>query len=75
MRFNFLAKGLFIGLIRLYQWTLRPFLGHNCRFYPTCSDYGVEAIQKHGAWRGAWLTFKRLLRCHPFCAGGCDPVP
>jgi uncharacterized protein len=66
---------IFVLLIRAYQWTLSPFFGTQCRFHPTCSHYAVEAIQKHGAIRGGLFTSKRLLRCHPWCDGGFDPVP
>jgi uncharacterized protein len=62
-------------LIRLYQLTLSPWLGRSCRFYPTCSNYALEAIELHGAWRGSWLTLRRLSRCHPFHPGGFDPPP
>ena len=62
-------------LIRMYQLTLSPMLGPRCRFYPSCSHYGMEAIDKHGALRGSWLTMKRIGRCHPFHEGGFDPVP
>lgn len=62
-------------LIRLYQITLGPWLGGSCRFYPTCSNYALEAIELHGAWRGGWLTLRRLSRCHPFHPGGFDPPP
>ena len=68
------AKVLMI-LIRVYQWTLSPMLGARCRFYPSCSCYAHEAIQRHGALAGTWLAAKRLARCHPFAAGGYDPVP
>lgn len=61
--------------IRLYQRVLSPLLPHRCRFYPTCSHYAVEAIEKHGAFRGLWLATKRILKCHPFHPGGFDPVP
>ncbi|HKX55947.1 MAG TPA: membrane protein insertion efficiency factor YidD [Xanthomonadales bacterium] len=63
------------AMIRLYQLLLSPWLGNNCRFTPSCSSYASEAISRHGAARGSWLAVKRLLRCHPFCAGGYDPVP
>ena len=67
---------LFLLLVlRAYQYTLRPLLGANCRFYPTCSDYSREAIERYGAARGSWLAARRIARCHPYHAGGCDPVP
>ncbi|MCC2656254.1 MAG: yidD [Panacagrimonas sp.] len=66
---------LLIFLIRCYQRVLSPFIGHQCRFYPTCSHYGVEALERHGALRGSWLTARRVARCHPLNAGGIDPVP
>ena len=62
-------------LIRLYQWTLSPWLGGACRFYPSCSNYALEAIHHHGVLRGGWLTLRRLSKCHPFHAGGFDPPP
>ena len=62
-------------LIRMYQLTLSPMFGPRCRFYPSCSHYGMEAIDKHGALRGSWLTMKSIGRCHPFHEGGFDPVP
>ncbi|HXU55005.1 MAG TPA: membrane protein insertion efficiency factor YidD [Casimicrobiaceae bacterium] len=68
-------KTLLLGLLRLYQYALRPLLGANCRFYPSCSDYAREAIERHGAARGVWLAARRLGRCHPYHAGGYDPVP
>ncbi|HSX25922.1 MAG TPA: membrane protein insertion efficiency factor YidD [Chlamydiales bacterium] len=66
---------VFLFLIRLYQAAISPFVGHCCRFFPTCSEYACEAVEKHGSWKGAWLILRRLLRCHPFHRGGCDPVP
>jgi putative membrane protein insertion efficiency factor len=68
-------KTLLLGLLRLYQYALRPLLGANCRFYPSCSDYAHEAIERHGAVSGVWLAARRLGRCHPYHAGGYDPVP
>ena len=62
-------------VIRMYQLTLSPMFGPRCRFYPSCSHFGMEAIDKHGALRGSWLTIKRIGRCHPFHEGGFDPVP
>lgn len=61
--------------MRAYQAVLSPFLGGACRFYPSCSQYALVAIENHGAGRGAWLSLRRLLRCQPFSAGGFDPVP
>ena len=61
--------------IGFYRRFISPMIGPRCRFTPTCSAYGLEAIQKHGPWKGGWLTVKRLLRCHPFTPCGCDPVP
>lgn len=68
-------KTIFIFLIRLYQAALSPFVGHCCRFFPTCSEYACQAVEKHGAWKGFWLAFLRLFKCHPFHRGGSDPVP
>lgn len=68
-------KTFLISLIRAYQFLLSPWLGNQCRFYPTCSAYAIEAIQLHGGVKGSWLAAKRLGRCHPWCAGGFDPVP
>ena len=63
------------ALIRAYQFLLSPLLGSHCRFTPSCSQYAAEAIEKHGAARGSWLAIRRILRCHPLCPGGFDPVP
>ena len=66
---------LLVWLLRGYQLLLSPMLGQNCRFYPSCSSYAIEAVQVHGAARGGWLAARRLCRCHPWHAGGVDPVP
>jgi len=68
-------KTLLISLIRLYQKTLSLFMGGSCRFYPTCSSYSIEAIEKHGSIKGACLMIRRVGRCHPLNDGGFDPVP
>lgn len=68
-------KTILIGLIKMYQLFLSPWVGQQCRFTPSCSNYSIEAIRKYGAIKGCWLTFRRLIRCHPFCDGGEDPVP
>jgi hypothetical protein len=68
-------KAVLLALIRAYQYTLRPLLGANCRFYPSCSDYAREALEKHGAIRGVHLAVRRIVRCHPYHPGGYDPVP
>ncbi len=67
-------RHVLIALVRVYQLVLSPLLPGSCRFYPSCSNYSIEAIRRHGAWKGLWLTVKRLGRCHPFHAGGFDPV-
>ncbi len=68
-------KAVALVLIRAYQAAVSPLLGTRCRFHPTCSAYALEAIERHGLLKGVFLTAKRLLRCHPFHAGGIDPVP
>ncbi|MDR1351662.1 MAG: membrane protein insertion efficiency factor YidD [Treponema sp.] len=68
-------KHLAFFLIRFYQRVISPHLGASCRYYPTCSAYAYEAIRKYGVFRGAFLAIKRVLRCHPLCPGGYDPVP
>ncbi|OPC82039.1 membrane protein insertion efficiency factor YidD [Embleya scabrispora] len=68
-------KYLFMGFIRVYQWTISPMLGPVCRFYPSCSHYGYEAMSVHGAFKGTYLTVWRILRCNPWNSGGVDPVP
>jgi hypothetical protein len=64
-----------VKLIRLYQITLSPYMGHQCRYTPTCSNYALEALRKHGLLRGTWLATKRILRCAPWGGSGYDPVP
>ena len=73
--FKNIVGGFFILLIRLYQYFLSPLLGASCRFTPTCSAYGTEAIRKYGPFKGGWLTLKRIGRCHPWGGHGPDPVP
>ncbi|MFK8031751.1 MAG: membrane protein insertion efficiency factor YidD [Gammaproteobacteria bacterium] len=68
-------RKIILGSITAYQKLLSPLLGPRCRFYPTCSHYAAEAVQIHGAAKGSWLSTKRILRCHPFHAGGIDLVP
>jgi len=68
-------KYLLILFVRAYQVALSPLLPAACRYHPTCSHYAIEALEKHGALRGGWLAVKRIARCHPFRAGGFDPVP
>lgn len=66
---------LFIALIRAYQFLISPILGASCRYTPTCSQYGLEAIKKYGPFKGGWLTLKRIVRCNPWGGHGHDPVP
>ena len=69
-------KQFLLASIRFYQWGISPYLPPMCRYRPTCSRYAQEALQKHGVWKGVWLTIKRLSRCHPLSKGrGYDPVP
>jgi len=68
-----LLSMLLIFPVRMYQWTLRPLLGGACKFTPTCSEYFILAVRKYGPLRGAWKGMCRILRCHPFAAGGHDP--
>lgn len=69
-----LARPL-IWLVRAYQLFVSPFVPPSCRFHPTCSQYAIEALDKHGPLRGSWLAIRRIARCHPWHAGGHDPVP
>ena len=62
-----------IGIVRVYQWTLSPWLGRHCRFHPTCSAYFIESVGKHGAVKGSWRGVLRICRCHPWHPGGYDP--
>ena len=68
-------KRVLLALVRGYKKYISPLLPPSCRFTPTCSEYAMEAIQKHGAWKGGLLAIWRILRCNPFCKGGYDPVP
>lgn len=68
-------KKVALGLIWFYQKVISPITPPACRYQPTCSHYGYEAINKHGFWKGGWLTAWRIIRCHPFAKGGFDPVP
>ena len=70
-----MLKKIMIGIIRFYQIVISPLKPPTCRFYPTCSHYGLEAVKRFGAIRGGWLAIKRILKCHPFHPGGIDPVP
>jgi uncharacterized protein len=70
-----LPQRVLIALVQAYRYLLKPWLGNACRFEPTCSQYALDALRQHGAWVGTGLTTGRLLRCQPWCQGGCDPVP
>jgi putative membrane protein insertion efficiency factor len=75
---NALSRALawpLIGLVRLYRLAISPWIGANCRFQPTCSEYAIEALREHGILRGSWLAAKRIGRCHPWGGSGYDPVP
>lgn len=73
--FKDLIAKVMIGIIKLYQVTLSPYIGRACRYTPTCSNYGIEAIRKYGPFKGGWLTLKRILSCNPWGGSGYDPVP
>ncbi len=68
-------RTLLTFLVKLYRWFISPMLGQNCRFYPSCSSYALEALERHGALQGSWLATRRICRCHPWNPGGYDPVP
>lgn len=70
-----MIAGLLIRLVRAYQLLLSPMLGASCRFEPSCSAYAIDALRAHGAAGGSYLAARRLVRCHPWCEGGADPVP
>ncbi len=72
---NIVFRTLFVSLIQVYRYLISPLLPNACRFSPTCSQYGLEAIKKYGPFKGAWLTLKRIGRCHPWGGHGHDPVP
>jgi uncharacterized protein len=69
-----ILEGFFVVLVRVYQIGISPFLGHCCRYYPSCSEYTIDAIRRYGPFKGAFLGVMRILRCHPLHAGGYDPV-
>lgn len=72
---KWLLTKVLVGLILLYKKVLSPLLPPSCRYYPTCSEYGIEAIKKHGPFKGGWLALRRILRCNPWGGHGHDPVP
>jgi uncharacterized protein len=72
---NNVLQAVLIGLIKVYQALISPYLPNSCRFTPTCSQYGIEALKKYGVWKGISLTAKRISRCHPWGGNGYDPVP
>ena len=72
---NKIPRNLGIILIKVYRWVISPLIGPCCRYYPTCSEYGIIALKRFGLIKGSWLTIRRICRCHPFHEGGYDPVP
>ncbi len=70
-----MIRAILLALVKGYRLLLSPWLGSGCRFTPTCSAYSLQALERHGAAAGTYLTLGRLVRCHPWCAGGHDPVP
>ena len=66
---------MLVLLVRIYRLAISPLMGRNCRFHPSCSEYAIEALERHGGGKGAWLAAKRISRCHPWHPGGYDPVP
>lgn len=72
---NKLLSAIFVGIIKIYQGAISPYLAPSCRYTPSCSQYGIEAIKKHGSLKGGFLTMKRFLSCHPLGGHGHDPVP
>ncbi|PCI93805.1 MAG: membrane protein insertion efficiency factor YidD [Flavobacteriales bacterium] len=72
---KWLVSKIFVVIIRIYQFSISPILGQNCRYSPTCSQYSIEAIHKHGPFKGGWFSLKRIFSCHPWGKHGHDPVP
>jgi putative membrane protein insertion efficiency factor len=72
---NRIVQFIFLWIIRIYKAMISPLLGSNCRFTPTCSEYGATAIKKYGPWKGGWMTIRRIGRCRPGGGSGWDPVP
>jgi putative membrane protein insertion efficiency factor len=68
-------RTILVLLVRAYRFFISPMLGDHCRYTPSCSEYALGALERHGGVRGGWLSIKRVARCHPWHAGGCDPVP
>ncbi|MCH7954443.1 MAG: membrane protein insertion efficiency factor YidD [Candidatus Marinimicrobia bacterium] len=69
------VQHIVLGILRIYRLAISPFLGSNCRFYPSCSTYSIEAVEKYGAIKGGFMSIKRVSKCHPFHSGGVDLVP